>query len=103
MLTKAPYRLGLYPLIALALLCLFMLPLRGNAQTEQGRITGTVVDANGGLVPGASIAIKNEKTGEERTTTTNDSGYYAVMGLKPSTYSVTASTQGLKGQASSIQ
>ncbi len=103
MLTKAPYRLGLCPLVALALLFLFMLPLRGNAQTDQGRITGTVLDANGGLVPGASITVKNEKTGEERTTTTNESGYYIVMALKPSTYSITASTQGLKAQASSIR
>jgi len=41
----------------------------------QGRIAGTVTDSAGGLVPGATIVAKNERTGEERTATTNEVGY----------------------------
>lgn len=51
MSTKAPKRLfhvALF-LVALATVVLFSLP--ANAQTDQGRIAGTVTDANGALVP----------------------------------------------------
>jgi hypothetical protein len=67
---KSPCRTSL-TVLALAILTLFQ--VTGYAQTDQGRIVGTVVDANGGLVPGASVVVKNERTGEERTTTTNES------------------------------
>ena len=36
-------------LIVIALATLFILPPDANAQTDQGRIAGTVTDSNGGL------------------------------------------------------
>jgi len=53
------------------------------AQADQGRIVGTVTDANGAIVPGATVVIKNDRTGDERTATTSESGYYVVSALKP--------------------
>src|ERR1041384_8128377 len=85
----------------LATVCLIQLP--AYAQQDQGRIAGTVTDATGGLVPGASILVKNERTGEERTATSSDSGSYIVSGLRPSLYTVTASAQNLNVRASSVQ
>ena len=79
--------------IAIALCWLWQMPTYG--QTDQGRITGTVTDARGGLVPGATVVVKNDRTGEERTATTSDSGYYTIAGLRPSTYSVSATAQNL--------
>jgi hypothetical protein len=73
------------------------------AQADQGRIVGTVTDANGGVVPGATVTIKNEKTGEERTATTNESGYYIVASLKPSLYTVSASAQNLQVRLTGVQ
>ena len=73
------------------------------AQTDQGRIVGTIADATGAVVPGATIVVKNERTGEERTATSNDSGYYIISGLKPSVYTVTASAQNLSVRATSVQ
>lgn len=61
------------------------------AQTDQGRITGLVRDINGAVVAGATITVRNERTGEERTVTANQDGFYAVTPLKPSTYSIVAS------------
>ncbi|HVI73002.1 MAG TPA: carboxypeptidase-like regulatory domain-containing protein, partial [Pyrinomonadaceae bacterium] len=74
-----------------------------NAQTDQGRIAGVVSDANGAVVPAASVLVKNERTGEERTATTNDSGYYIISGLKPSLYTVTASAQNLSVRVTNVQ
>src|SRR5262245_2265257 len=82
---------------------ILVLPALAYAQTDQGRIVGTVTDANGGIVPGATIVIKNDKTGEERTATTNESGYYAVSALKPSIYTVTANAQSLTVRATNVQ
>ena len=47
-------------------------------QAESGQISGIVTDQNGGLVPGASIVVKNDRTGEERTATSSDEGTYTV-------------------------
>ena len=100
---SVPQSLRRASLIALAIAALFVFPLAANAQTDQGRIAGTVTDANGGLVPGATIVVKNERTGEERTATTNDVGYFIVSALRPSSYSVTASAKDLSAKTTNIQ
>src|SRR5712691_280675 len=68
-----------------------------------GRIAGTLSDQNGGLVPGANIVVKNERTGEERTVTSASDGAYVVPTLRPSLYTVTATAQGLTASATNIQ
>jgi hypothetical protein len=59
-------------------------------QTDQGRITGRVVDPNGAVVPGASVTIVNTGTNEKRTVTANDSGEYLVGPLKAAAYTIEA-------------
>src|SRR5262245_21401089 len=46
------------------------------------------------MVADATVTIKNEKTGETRTTTTNQDGLFVVPALKPSLYTVTVKKQG---------
>src|SRR6267142_1717546 len=103
MKTKAPGSFTGVTLIALAFVALLCLQVTGSAQTDQGRIVGTVTDANGAVVPGASILIKSERTGEERTATTNEAGYYSIPGLRPSLYSVTATAQNLTVRLTNVQ
>lgn len=74
------------------LVYLFVLPLL--AQVDQGRISGTVKDQSNAIFPGAAVTVKNERTGEERTTTANDLGNYLVAGLKPSSYTVRGTASG---------
>jgi Carboxypeptidase regulatory-like domain/TonB dependent receptor len=64
------------------------------AQTDQGRIVGTVRDSNNAVVPGATLTIKNERTAEERQINTTDQGQYLVTALKPSFYTVSAKVAG---------
>src|SRR4051794_15885141 len=65
------------------------MPAAAHAQTD-GRFTGVVTDASGAFVPGATVTIKNERTGEERTVKANDQGLYIVTNLKPSVYTIKA-------------
>jgi hypothetical protein len=55
---------------------------------ETGRFTGTVFDPSGAVVPGATVVVKNERTGEARTVTSAADGRYLVPGLKPSVYTI---------------
>ncbi len=77
----------------IAIAALLMMTAAVFAQTDQGRIVGIVTDANGAIVPGANILVRNERTGEERTATTNDDGTFSVPALKASNYIVTATAQ----------
>src|SRR5215813_12861436 len=97
-----PHSSGFW-LAVLLFIAFGFLPLAVQAQTDQGRIVGTVTDANGAIVPGASVLVKNDRTGEERTATTNEAGYFVVPGLKPSTYTVTVSAQNLTIRAAGVQ
>jgi hypothetical protein len=66
------------------------------AQSSDSRISGTVTDANGAIVAGASVTVKNEKTGEERTVVANGDGRFIVPALQPSNYTITASANNLE-------
>jgi len=74
---------------ALLLAMALLVPAAAFAQGD-ARFTGTVLDPSGALVPNASIVIKNEKTGEERTVTSNKEGRYVIPNLKPATYTIRA-------------
>src|SRR5580765_8397333 len=74
-------------LLALAVF-LAALPATTFAQVDNSRIAGIVRDSSGALAAGVTAKVKNERTGEERTATTNDQGYFLITPLKPSTYTV---------------
>src|SRR5437870_9075673 len=65
-----------------------------QTQITTGTIQGTVTDANGAIVPGANVEIKNLDTNLLRTLTTDDGGRFVALALPPGPYSVTVSKQG---------
>jgi len=80
-----------------ALLAALALSRTASAQTTTGVISGTVVDPQGGVVPGATVTVTNEATNDARTTTTDgERGSFQVTGLTPATYSVTVTLQGFR-------
>src|SRR6185503_5636292 len=101
--STVPQRLRRCSLFVLAVFTALILHNTVNGQSDQGRIVGTVTDSTGALVPGATVVAKNEKTSEERSATTNESGYYIISPLKPSTYTVTVTGQNLKAQITNVQ
>jgi hypothetical protein len=67
------------------------------AQDIVGRISGTVTDAQGAVVPGASVTITNETTGVLRPVImTNGAGLYVADDLPVGTYTLTAEKKGFK-------
>jgi len=58
------------------------------AQVDTGKINGVVLDAKGAAIAGAAITVKNERTGEERSATSNADGTYQIVALKPSDYTI---------------
>src|SRR5262245_13580372 len=68
-------------------------PAASAAQSD-GRFAGTVRDSSGAFVAGAVVSVKNQRTGEERSTTTVDTGAFLIPNLKPSVYTVRAVKEG---------
>lgn len=84
-------------LAAFALL-LMMLSLASSAlaqtQISAGVIQGTVLDEQGGAVPGANTEVKNVDTNFTRTLTTDSDGRFVFLQLQPGRYLLTVSKQG---------
>ncbi len=66
------------------------------AQESRGAITGRVTDPQGAVVPNAQVVVTNTQTNETRRTVTNETGYYEVNFLEPSTYTVAVEAPGFK-------
>src|SRR5215216_5910758 len=65
-----------------------------QTQSTTGTIQGSVVDANGAVVTGANVEIRNLDTNITRTLTTNEEGRFTALGVQPGNYSVTVTKQG---------
>jgi outer membrane receptor protein involved in Fe transport len=69
------------------------------AQIETGRISGTVSDSQGGVVPGVTVTAKSVNTGFTRETVTDTSGNYVIANVTADTYEVTFMLTGFKPAA----
>lgn len=67
-----------------------------------GGISGSVVDATGAAVPGATVTVINAGTSAKVVVTTNAEGRYNVPQLSPGTYTVSATAPGLQSRTSQI-
>jgi len=80
--------------VVIATVCPLAAAATVRAQTDHGKIAGTVRDATNAYVPEASIVVKNERTGDVRTATTAADGGFVVGSLKPSAYTVRVTKTG---------
>ena len=71
-----------------ALAGVLLLPPVAQAQITRGGVNGTVRDASGAVVPGATIAVVNVDTNQSRDTVTDAEGFYRVPALEPGNYIV---------------
>src|SRR5437588_1657510 len=72
-----------------ALILMLMAVTLASGQTFRGTVLGTVTDASGAAVPGATVTARNTDTGLVRTTETQTDGSYRVPELPIGTYDVT--------------
>jgi hypothetical protein len=75
---------------------LFVTTPTANAQTSSATVNGTVQDTSGAVVPGASVTLKNQASGDERTEVSNGDGFFNFAAVPPGTYSVIVTRQGFK-------
>src|SRR5438132_6216013 len=66
------------------------------AQSQNGRILGTVTDPSGAVVVGAKVVITDSERGISQTYTSNASGDYVAPTLRPGLYTITAEAAGFK-------
>src|SRR5438046_4193327 len=67
------------------------------AQITTGTVTGTVKDAQGGVIPGATVVLISETKGTKSTPAiTNQTGDYVFPNVTADTYAIEVSMEGFK-------
>jgi hypothetical protein len=80
-------------LLVISVLGVLVLPA-AHAQQTLGTVSGTITDATGAAISGASIILVNDQTAVSRKTTSNGIGAYSVQSLSIGTYTITISAAG---------
>lgn len=75
--------------LLLALLGVVTIPVWGDVSTASLR--GTISDATGGVLAGATVMVRNLDTGVSHSTTTNEIGVFQLLDLQAGRYEVEAS------------
>jgi hypothetical protein len=74
----------------------FGLSIPAFSQANIARVSGTVQDSSGALIPGATVTATNVDTGVVTTELANESGVYNFVSLIPGNYKVSASRSGFQ-------
>ena len=80
---------------ALVMVYVCCAPSLASAQAT-GAITGLVTDASGGVLPGVTVDVGNQETGQSRTAVTAADGFYTIPLLNPGRYQVKAMLAGFR-------
>jgi hypothetical protein len=67
-----------------------------HAQGLTGQISGVVTDSGGGVMPGATVTVKNVGTNLVRETTTGADGAFVITNLLAGTFDLNVTVQGFK-------
>ena len=80
-----------------ALLCtLIFVTATAVGQVTGGAVTGEVVDAQGAVVPNASVTLRSKETGQTLTSQTTNSGSYTFPNVPVGTYTITIESSGFQ-------
>ena len=69
---------------------------RAQGGSSASSLSGVVVDADGGVIPGATVVVKNNATGATYNAVTNTTGGFTIPAVDIGTYTVTVSLTGFK-------
>ena len=86
------------PLRRIALFSFLLLGAASTAfaQFDRGTISGTVKDAQGGIVPGATVTVTSTQTQQSNTTVTDATGFYTFPNLNAGRYELLVELSGFK-------
>ena len=94
---QRPWRLAVWLLAVFGLAA----GIPGLAQAGRGTLTGTVMDANGALIPGASLNLTETNTGSGYATKATATGLYTFAELPPGSYTLTVTSPGFESYTQS--
>jgi hypothetical protein len=80
--------------LAGAALVLLLLSIPASAQIIYGSLTGTITDKSGAVIPGTSVTITNQGTGDVRSSTANSIGGWEILDVLPGVYTVSVPAKG---------
>ena len=80
----------------LGIMIWLLMPALASAQQGTTEVRGQVTDAQGAVLPGVSVVVRNQDTGMFRETATNADGTFFVSGITPGMYQIEAELQGFK-------
>lgn len=93
---------------AFAILLFLLVVVAGAAQEisapepAAGTIIGTVLDTNGGVIPGATITLQDVSGSAVQHVTAQDNGSFQISGVKPGVpFRISVAAQGFSGWTSS--
>jgi hypothetical protein len=84
------------PALAAVFAVLFSFCTAAIAQVTSGSLLGTVRDASGAVIPGATVTVTDTGKGTTSVKQTDTEGNYSVPNLLPGTYNVTVEMKGFK-------
>jgi hypothetical protein len=80
--------------------CVLLFAPRSHGQYHvNGTITGTVTDASGAAVPGATVTATNSASGTSQSTKTTATGTYLFSDMPPADYTITLQKEGFEACA----
>src|SRR5437867_3785153 len=81
---------------ALVVACALGVAAPAAAQLDRGQISGTIKDAQGAVVPGATVTVTATATQIPRTAVSDATGFFTFPNLSAGRYEVSAELQGFK-------
>ena len=87
-LRRCLYRSAMVAVLVLASL------VPATAQTTNAAVAGVVADAQGGVLPGVTLTLRNADTGLTRSAVTQSDGRFRFGGVPPGQYELKAELQG---------
>ncbi len=90
---RTPEFFAFRTLLVLALLAAGATHVRAQSTST---LQGTITDAQGAVVPGVTVLVRNQQTGVERTIVTDAGGQYRAPALPPGRYRIEARLQGFQ-------
>ena len=90
-------------LIGAAILLSLTLSTQAFGQSSLATISGTVADSTGALIPGVTITVTHEATGQSRQAVTGSEGRFVIPTLLPGTYTVKAELPGFETASDEVR
>jgi hypothetical protein len=84
------------PMLALAAVLIAGFPMILHAQTTSASVSGSIQDAQGGVLPGVTVTMTSRTQGNVLTAVTDEGGRFVFPIVRPDTYTLQVALQGFK-------